>query len=173
MSVLFVVESQFGNTRQAADAVAEGLREALGAVAPVPVVDAADARPDVPEDVRLLVVGGPTHAFSMTREKTRKDAQSQGAAAHDPAASGIREWIGRVQARPGIQVVTFDTRVKVPGLPGSAAKSAMKALRDRGFEHVERGETFWVQGTDGPLKDGERERARAWGAELAARVASS
>jgi hypothetical protein len=170
MSVLLVVESQFGNTRQVADAVAEGLREALGEAAAVQVMDAADAGPDVPDDVRLLVAGGPTHAFSMTRETTREDANSQGATAHSPAASGLREWISRVRARPGVQVVTFDTRVKVPGLPGSAARSAMKALRHQGFEHVERGETFWVQGTDGPLKDGELERARAWGAELASRA---
>jgi hypothetical protein len=173
MSVLLVVESQFGNTRQAADAVAEGLRAALGAAAAVRVMDAADAGPDLPDEVRLLLVGGPTHAFSMTREKTREDAHGQGVTAHEPGASGIREWISRVQARPEVQVVTFDTRVKVPGLPGSAAKSAMKALRHQGFEHVERGETFWVQGTDGPLKDGELERARAWGAELAARVGAS
>lgn len=173
MSVLIVVESQFGNTRQAADAVAEGLRQALGADGAVRLVDAADAGPDVPEDVRLLLVGGPTHAFSMTREKTREGARDQGATAHEPEASGIREWIGRVRARPGVQVLTFDTRVKVPGLPGSAAKSATKALRHQGFEHVERGETFWVQDTDGPLKDGELERARSWGTELAARTGTT
>lgn len=69
-----------------------------------------------------------------------------------------------------LDIVTFDTRVKVPGLPGSAAKSAAKALAAKGFSRVERGETFWVAGSPGPLKDGELERARVWGAELAARV---
>ncbi|QCU77193.1 flavodoxin/nitric oxide synthase [Citricoccus sp. SGAir0253] len=170
MSVLIIVESQFGNTRHAADAVAEGLHDALGGGAAVEVVDAADAGPQIPAEVRLLLVGGPTHAFSMTRERTREGAHEQGATAHEPSESGIREWIESVQARPDVPVYTFDTRVKVPGLPGSAAKSALKALQHRGFQHVERGETFWVEDTAGPLKHDEIDRAKAWGAELAGHV---
>jgi hypothetical protein len=67
-------------------------------------------------------------------------------------------------------VVTFDTRVKVKLLPGSAAKAAAKALRARGFRRAEQGETFWVEDTDGPLKDGELARAEAWGHELGRRA---
>ena len=72
--------------------------------------------------------------------------------------------------RPELPVITFDTRVKVKLLPGSAAKSAAKALRARGFRRAEHGETFWVEDTDGPLKDGELERAEEWGHELGNRA---
>lgn len=165
MSVLVVVESLFGNTRELADAIAAGLREARGHV--VDVVDVAQAPHQVPDGILLLVVGAPTHAFSMSRENTRTDAVRQGAA---KTSIGIREWIEGLPARADLDVVTFDTRVKVPGLPGSAAKSAAKALREKGFGRVERGRTFWVHGKTGPLGEGELARARAWGAELAAHV---
>lgn len=165
MTVLIVVESMFGNTHEVAEAIAGGMREAS---AQAEVVDVVDAPSAVPEGVDLLVVGGPTHAFSMTRAGTRADALEK---AHAPDAStrsaiGIREWIAAAAPEPAIRVVTFDTRVKVKLIPGSAAKSAAKALNDRGFAHAERGETFWVEDTPGPLKPGEAERARAWGRSL-------
>jgi hypothetical protein len=66
-------------------------------------------------------------------------------------------------------VATFDTRVgKVRHLPGSAAKSAAKALRKIGYTAVVPPESFWVADVAGPLLDGELDRARAWGEELAA-----
>ncbi|GAA6525470.1 hypothetical protein [Intrasporangium sp. DVR] len=55
-------------------------------------------------------------------------------------------------------------------MPGSAARSAVKALRSRGFRRAEQGETFWVEDTDGPLKDGELDRAEAWGHRLGSRA---
>lgn len=176
MSVLVVYESMFGNTGAVAEAVADGLRTALaarGADVPVDVVEVTDAPAALPADVPLLIVGGPTHAFSMSRESTREDALGR---AHDtdPArvATGLREWIAAAAVPDHVTVVTFDTRVKKAFVPGSAAKSAAKALTGRGFPDVERGETFWVVDTPGPLLDGELERARAWGAELADHVGS-
>ena len=47
----------FGNTREAADAVAEGLR---GGGGEVDVVDVSAAPAAVAADVSLLIVGGPT-----------------------------------------------------------------------------------------------------------------
>lgn len=164
MKALIVVESMFGNTREAAEAVAEGIR---GGGGEVDVVEVSAAPAAVPPEVTLLVVGGPTHAFSMTRESTRRDALKQ---AHESdrarADTGIREWIESAAPDPRIRVVTFDTRVKKAFIPGSAAKSAAKALTQHGFEHAERGETFWVEDTPGPLKPGEVERAREWGRSL-------
>lgn len=55
-------------------------------------------------------------------------------------------------------------------MPGSAAKSAARALRQNGFREVKRGPTFWVDSKCGPMKDGELTKARAWGAEMAARA---
>lgn len=166
MKALIVVESMFGNTRAAADAVAEGLR---GAAAEVEVVDVTEAPAAVSGDVDLLVLGGPTHAFSMTRESTRQDALQKSNTPNGvaKAATGIREWIAAVAPDARVRVLTFDTRVKKAFIPGSAAKSAAKALEEKGFEHAERGETFWVEDTPGPLKPGEIERAREWGRALA------
>ena len=83
LTALVVYESYFGNTRTIAHAVAEGLR--LEGVAPtVQEVSAA-----VPTDVtgyHLLVVGGPTHAFGLSRESTRADAERRGAPCTSPAS---------------------------------------------------------------------------------------
>jgi hypothetical protein len=162
---LVVVESVFGNTRAVADAVAEGMRDAG---AHVEVVEVTGAAAVLPDGVELLVVGGPTHAFSMSRPSTRADALKQ---AHGPngaatAGTGIREWIAAAVPDGGVRVVTFDTRVRKALIPGSAARSAAKALAERGFERAARGETFWVEDTPGPLRPGEVERAREWGRKL-------
>lgn len=165
MKALIVVESMFGNSRKVADAVAEGLRGHMT----VEVVSPAEAHAPLLDLVDLLVVGGPTHAFSMTRANTREDAVRQGAPA-SAAATGIREWIDRLHAGPHSELVaTFDTRVgKVRHLPGSAAKSAAKALRRLGYRPVVPPESFYVGDVAGPLFDGELDRARSWGERLAA-----
>lgn len=164
MSVLIVVESMFGNSLTVAGSIAEGIR---GAGVDVEVMRVSDAPLVLDPSVTLLLVGGPTHAFSMTRKSTRADAIRQGAT-EGQEVTGIREWIDRATPRPDLPVITFDTRVQVKFVPGSAAKSAATALNHHGFARVHRGETFFVQGTPGPLSDGEAERARSWGEELAA-----
>ena len=166
MNVLIVHESMFGNTHQIASAIAEGMRQGR-ADGDVRVVHVDDAPTTIADDVGLLLVGGPTHGFSMTRPQTRQDATTKGAT---PAREGVREWIATVTPRRGLPVVTFDTRVHVKMLPGSAASAAAKALRHRGFDRAERGETFWVEDVAGPVVEGELERAREWGLKLAARV---
>ena len=63
MSVLVVFESMWGNSRLVAAATAEGLGK------DVPVVSVAEAPVPLPSDVDTLVLGGPTHAFSMSRPR--------------------------------------------------------------------------------------------------------
>jgi hypothetical protein len=168
MNVLIVHESMFGNTREIAEAVAAGVRRGGPAGdGGVRLVHVDDAPRTIGDDVDLLLVGSPTHALGMTRPETRRDATTQGGSA---ARAGVREWIESLTPRPDLPVVTFDTRVHVRMLPGSAARSAAKALRRKGFDRAEQGETFWVEGTPGPVVAGEVERAERWGAELAARV---
>ncbi|MFV0458299.1 MAG: flavodoxin [Actinomycetales bacterium] len=168
MNVLVVVESMFGNTRVIAEEIAVGLREVRpeGTVRVVPVTE-----PVPPLDaVSGLLVGGPTHAFSMSRTSTREDAAHQGA--EGQTGRGLREWVteaGKSASGFTGAIVTFDTRI--PRFPGSAAASAAKALRRAGFSRAERGESFWVSGKTGPLADGELERAREWGRTLAATLA--
>ncbi|MEZ5093418.1 flavodoxin/nitric oxide synthase [Nocardioides sp.] len=164
MSIQIVVESLFGNSDAVAAAIADGARATGASVGVTPV---AAAPPELGPEVGLLVLGGPTHAFSMTRPSTRAEAHGK-YGAPGQAEPGIREWIDRAVPRPDLPVVTFDTRVQVKLVPGSAAKSAASSLRHHGFGRAHRGKTFFVLGVEGPLAEGEAERARAWGAELAA-----
>jgi hypothetical protein len=170
MKALIVVESWFGNTRAVADAIAEGLGTAD---VETEVVDVRTVRTHLGDDVDLLAVGGPTHAFGMTRPGTRADAVRQGGRG-SAEAPGIREFLERLEAPRSLPVVTFDTRVtKVRRLPGSAARGAAKALRGRGFSEVDKPRSFYVDDVKGPLEDGELDRARAWGESLARTAALS
>lgn len=165
MNALVVVESVFGNTRRIAEAVAEGLGPA------VRVVDVAQAArtPELLDGVDLLVVGGPTHAFGMTRLATRRSAAEQGGP--PAAATGLREWLAALpRAAQPVSAAAFDTRVNRPRLPGSAASGAARRLRRLGYDVVARPETFRVVGTQGRLLDAEPERARVWGHNLLART---
>lgn len=164
---LVVYESMFGNTELIARAIADGLEEL-----DVTCIDAAEAPPSIPADIALLVVGGPTHAFGLTRPGTRADAVTQGkkeGRAVDLRGIGVREWLdGLRQVRRDIVVAAFDTKFR--RAPGSASKAIARRLRQRGAATVTP-MSFYVLGTTGPLRDGELERARSWGAALAARVA--
>lgn len=160
---LVVVESMFGNTRSVADAVAAGLSESV----PTTVVDVAAAPDSVAAD--LLVVGGPTHAFGMSRPGTRATAATQGAG-DARSATGIREWTGQLDHQQRAGVAAFDTRIRRRGVPGSAARLALRRLRRLGLEPIDVPQSFWVSGTDGPLLEGELERARDWGRRLADRL---
>lgn len=160
---LVVYESMFGNTEAVARAIADGMAGALTAQ----VVHVA---PDVSvaEDVVLLVVAAPTHAFSLSRPATRASAEEQGAPV-TRSAPGLREWLDGLRlgrARPF--VVAVDTRIKKRGVPGSAARAAEKRLRHLGLSPVAPATSFWVEGTSGPLLDGEVERAHAFGRLIAA-----
>jgi flavodoxin len=165
MNAVIIYESLFGNTEQVARSIAEGIARHL----PVEVYD-VDAVPDGAENTAsLLVVGGPTHAFSMTSTHTREDAVKKGAT-HGSTVTGIREWLAGL--RPGERtaaLATFDTRVdKVRHLPGSAAKKAAKAAGKVGFARAASPESFYVKDVDGPLLPGELDRALAWGDRLGA-----
>src|SRR5665647_924724 len=134
MTVLVVYESMYGSTQAVAAAIAEGMAPA----GPVRVVEvgalAAEPRGSaISGDVDLLVVGGPTHAFGMSRPNTRLEAAKTAPGGSVISSGiGIREWLGGV-ALPdgGTRFATFDTKtvVKVK-LPGSAGSS-----RTRGSGH--------------------------------------
>jgi flavodoxin len=167
MKTLVVYESMFGNTEQIANAVAAGFGESVD----VQVAEVADAPTDPGPDVALIVAGGPTHAFSMSRENTRADAISKGAPEGE-REFGLREWMAALPSgQHAEKIATFDTKIKsMRHLPGSAAKSAAKIARRHGYESVARAESFYVDDLDGPLLDGEIDRARAWGRQLATSI---
>ena len=133
MKALVVYESMFGNTRRLAEAVAEGLR--TGADVDLRPVAAAPPEPD--PEYQLVVVGGPTHAFSMSRPSTRADAVRQGPEG-EPTV-GIREWLdGLPTYGRGTLFAAFDSRVWVrnqdaivlsPSCPAACRFSARRTVR--------------------------------------------
>ena len=160
MRALVVYESMWGNTERIARAVADG----IGGARTLEVNAVSDT--DL-EDLDLLVVGGPTHAFAMTRPATRQDAVARGAAA-GPGDRGIREWLAELPEDLVVPVATFDTRLDaVRALPGSAARGARRELRRHHHGDVIRARSFYVKDTAGPLVEGELQRAAQWGAQLA------
>lgn len=167
MKALVVYESMFGNTEQIARAVAAGLEESVD----VQVAEVTDAPTEPDPDVALIVAGGPTHAFSMSRTNTRADAISKGAQEGE-REFGLREWMAALPSGQHTErMATFDTKVEsMHHLPGSAAKGAAKAARRHGYESAAKAESFYVRDVGGPLLDGEIDRARAWGRQLAASI---
>ncbi|MDQ2624657.1 MAG: flavodoxin [Actinomycetota bacterium] len=165
MKALVVYESMFGNTK----AVAQAVAEAIAGTLPVDVREVSSAPALAEVDADLLVIGAPTHAFSLSRPSTRKDAHvktGQAVISHD---RGIREWLEAAPSAP-VAFATFETHVRKPKLPGSAASAAARRLRRLGGTPFERPQTFYVDGLEGPLVDGELERAAAWGKSLARRL---
>ncbi|WP_194827879.1 flavodoxin domain-containing protein [Nocardia sp. XZ_19_231] len=164
MRARVVYESMFGNTAAIATAIAQGLGE--HAEVEILSVAAAAATPDPMID--LLVVGGPTHVFGLSRLRTRRaaDAQTDMGVVVD---IGIREWLDAALPVPrGRAAAAFGTKTAQPSwLPGSAARGAGKRLQHLGYALSADPMDFLVEGTKGPLRDGELERAHAWAERLA------
>ncbi|HEX6760519.1 MAG TPA: flavodoxin domain-containing protein [Propionibacteriaceae bacterium] len=165
MKALVVYESMFGNTEQIARAVADGLGESID----VQLVEVPHAPSEPDPEVSLIVAGGPTHAFSMSRESTRADAINRGAQEGE-REFGLREWLAALPAgNHTAKIATFDTKIEsMRYAPGSAAKGAAKAARHHGYESAAKAESFYVREVDGPLVVGEVDRALAWARQLAA-----
>lgn len=166
MRALIVVESWFGNTRAIAGAVAEG----LGRFMAVEVCGVGDAPARMAPDVELVVVGGPTHAFGMSRPSTRRDAARQAGVASG-VERGVREWLA--SSPSGIQrAAAFDTRIDQRWVPRSAVRGILLQLRRLGATLMAGPQSFYVTGTSGPLAPGELDRARRWGEQLGTAIAS-
>jgi hypothetical protein len=157
MRALIVFESKFGNTRDIARAIAYGLTPTLA----TDVVDVGDA-PVVPgDDVDLLIVGAPTVVFGLSRSR------ASAAAAIHPAMSTalcLRDWLDALpRTTQRRDALTFDTRLRVDGLPGSAAKGAAKRLRRRGYRILWPSQSYYLTRPSGPLAERQIERAQLWG----------
>ncbi len=169
MKVLVVYESMFGNTRDVAAAIADGLK-AQSRVDDVTLVEVSDA-PASSEGFDLVVVGGPVHAWSMTRGVTRDGARDEARLQHPDVVSkgeGIRDWLDKLPPTDEpVDAAAFDTAAKTVWFPvGSAAKPAARRLGKRGFHLLANPEHFYVGGKYGPLLEGELERAQGWAEAL-------
>jgi Flavodoxin domain len=162
MAAIVVYESVYGNTRQVAEAVAAGLGEArvLSVQEAVGHVSTAD----------LLIVGGPTHIHGMTTSRSRSaaaqkaDPNAGSAMADEP---GLRDWLADLPRIINAQAAAFDTRLHGSSLlTGSASHGIARRLRRHGYRVVGTA-SFVVTEGEGPLAEGELERAREWGAQLA------
>lgn len=76
----------------------------------------------------------------------------------------MRSWLDALLPGQG-RSAAFDTRVRGPF--GKGAPVVVEALEVRGYQSLDKPQGFVVKGKTGPLRDGELERARTWGAGLA------
>lgn len=156
MKALVIYESVFGNTEKVAQAIGAG----LGAPEEVSVVRIGDARPEQVAGLDVLVVGSPTRAFRPM-----------------PSVSAFIKGLpsGALQ---GVRTAAFDTRISPADVNsailgffvrifGWAAEKIDKALARKGGRQAAAPEGFYVLGSEGPLRDGELERATAWGRRIA------
>jgi flavodoxin len=150
MDILIVYETQYGNTEHLARIMAEALEPTHS----VRVVRARDAENVTNVDVDLLLVGAPTHVhgWQLPGRDFLRDLESRGFS--------------------GVPAASFDTRLPGSKLrTGSAAGAIEHLLRSADCRVVVPGESFIVTGGEGPLAEGEEERARAWVRSVVEQVA--
>jgi flavodoxin len=148
---LVVFDSFFGNTEK----IARAIGDAAGSSDQSRVVRVSDVKPTDLNGIELLFVGSPTRAFRPTK--------------------AISRFLKAIPAKSlaGISVAAFDTRMNVAEvnsrilnvmakLFGYAAEPIARKLVQKGGKQAFPPQGFFVQGSNGPLKDGELARADAW-----------
>jgi hypothetical protein len=169
VQVLVVYESMYGNTHT----IATHIGDALAADCTVSVVPVGQATPELVAAADLVVVGGPTHAHTLTTRGSRsaavKGADKPGTDLQvDPDAEGpgLRDWFDALPDGRGRAAAAFDTRIEVAAvLSGRASKGIARRLRHHGFAVVAKPESFLVD-TKNHLVAGEAERAAQWARSL-------
>lgn len=169
MRAVVAYESLFGNTREVAVAIGDGLRTGCQ----VDVLPTDRVSPELARETDLLVVGGPTQAFRASSRKTRESAmrseKSEATASATSVETGARELVEGLPHGDGRRLAAaFDTRIDKPRmLTGAASRTLGRLLERAGYRLVVPPESFLVAEYRGPLVEGELARARDWGAALA------
>ena len=161
MNAVVVYESHWGNTAAVAHAIAAG----IGPDARALTTDAAST--EALTDVDLLVAGAPVIAFSLASDKMLENMADQSGKAPSPpdlSHPSMRSWLDGLPWARG-RSAAFETRVWWS--PRGATPDIERRLEGAGYAVVAKAHRFVVNGSYGPLRDGELERAREWGAELA------
>ena len=159
-----VYESFWGNTAAVAQAIAAGLGTGT------PALRTGEATPEAIAGADLIVAGSPVIGFRMPTEKMRDSIRVKPGAPHPPDLSqpSLASWLEGLAGGRGA-AAAFDTRVRGPF--GSAAPGILKALEGAGYRGIAKPRGFVVAGVYGPMRDGELEKARRWGEELARQLA--
>jgi flavodoxin len=151
MNTLIIYDSFFGNTEK----IAQAIGNSLGSKENVETLRVSEVKPEQLIGLELLIVGSPTRAFRPTK-----------------AIMGFLNKIP-LNGLKGIKVAAFDTRISTVDvnsrflnvlvkLFGYAAKPIAYKLEKKGGSLVIPPEGFLVKASEGPLKDGELERAADW-----------
>ncbi len=165
MKALVVYESLWGNTAAVARAIAEGIGPEARALSTAEASSAAIA------DADLIVAGAPVLAFGLPSDKIRESIGADpGKAPAPPDLShpSMRSWLDALPKGQG-RSAAFETRIWWS--PGGATAAIVRGLERAGYRPIAKAKRFIVKGAYGPLRDGELERARLWGAELAQAMA--
>ena len=155
MKAVLVYDSVFGNTGQIVTAIEEGLKQA----ADTELLSVKQASAEDLMDADLLVVGSPTRGFRPTPEITTLLITIP------------------PHSLTGMKVAAFDTRFDADEVEsrflgfvvrtgGYAAKHIAGQLQAAGGELIAAPEGFYVTDVQGPLAEGELERARLWAQTL-------
>ncbi|MGC9472011.1 MAG: flavodoxin family protein [Bacteroidales bacterium] len=155
MKALIVYDSYFGNTEK----VAREMEKRMKSFAGVKVLHVNEAGLNDLNGMDVLIVGSPTRRFSPTPP--------------------VKEFLQKIPPRAlkGVKTAAFDTRIDVNTIKSSflrflvkmggyAAKPLSRRLKRKGGKNVLPPAGFLVAGTEGPLMEGESERAAAWVAGL-------
>lgn len=165
MRAVVVYESLWGNTAAVAREIAAGIGQGAEALS------TSDATADIIASAELIVAGGPVFAFRLSTDTMREGMRTQpGAPPPNLSAPSMRTWLAELP-RGTARCAAFDTRVRGPF--GKGSPTIAKELQAKGYKLVAAPQGFHVQGKFGPLRDGELERARRWGDELAGGFAHS
>lgn len=138
MKALIVYDSVHGNTEK----IAQSIGEAIGGQ----VLLVGDVTSDGLKGFNLVIVGSPTHGGFPTE--------------------GIHGLLKAPLALEGANVAAFDTRTKTTVF-GYAAPKIARSLKRSGGNLLAPPEGFYVGGMQGPLLEGELERAADWAKGLA------
>ena len=140
MQVMVVYDSVYGNTEDIAKSIGGAINGEVKVLRPTKVDPAGLGSID------LLIAGSPTYGGRPT-----------------PA---MLEFLNTIPAGAlkGVNVATFDTRLTAKWVVifGYAAGRIARVLKRKGGAVILAPEGFFVEGTKGPLKQGELERAADW-----------
>jgi flavodoxin len=161
MKAVVVYESVWGNTAAIARAVADGMGPEVRAYAtdeiPTDVVASAD----------LIVAGSPVFGFSLPTDGMRERILRDEADAPSPpdlSHPSLRSWLDALPPGGG-RSAAFETRIWWS--PRGATGTIERRLSKLGYPPITKGQKFVVRDKYGPLRDGELDRAREWGRQLA------